>query len=204
MFAVWESQQNIGNEHGSVGVGNLFIGLQNAWQTDNQLILIASLVLGGLIGERLQLEEKLTAWGKRAENRIGNGGNVGEAFVTATLLFCVGAMAIMGSLQSGLSGDHTTLYAKSLLDGISSLLLATTLGPGVGLAAISVLLYQGLITLAAQWAAAWLNTAVIAEMTAVGGILIMALGLSMLEIKKIRVGNLLPAILVAAILAGCF
>ncbi len=188
----------------SLGLAIVLIGLKGAWETNNPLIMIAALVLGGIIGEALDLEHRLHLFGQKAERYLGRSGNVGEAFVTATLVYCVGAMAIMGSLQSGLSGNHATLYAKSLLDGISSVFFASTLGAGVALSAISVLVYQGAITLGAKWVAKCLSAAMLSEMNAVGGILVVAIGLGLLEIKKIRVGNLLPAILVAAILAWLF
>jgi len=185
----------------AIGLAIVLIGLKGAWETNNSLILIASLVLGGLVGEALRIEDRLQRFGQRAERLLGKGGNVGEAFVTATLVYCVGAMAIMGSLQSGLTGNHETLFAKSLLDGISSIFFASTLGMGVALSALSVLVYQGAITLGAQWISVLISEAMITEMSAVGGILVVAIGLNILEMKKIRVGNLLPSILIAALLA---
>lgn len=185
----------------ALGLAIVLIGLKGAWETNNALILIAALVLGGIIGEALGIEQRLHRFGQKAERYLGKSGNVGEAFVTATLVYCVGAMAIMGSLQSGLSGNHETLLAKSLLDGISSIFFASTLGVGVALSAVSVFAYQGTITLGAKWLAALISAPMISEMNAVGGILVIAIGLGILEIKKIRVGNLLPSILVAALLA---
>lgn len=185
----------------ALGLAIVLIGLKGAWETNNALILIAALVLGGIMGEALGIEDRLHLFGQRAERYLGKGGNVGEAFVTATLVYCVGAMAIMGSLQSGLSGNHETLFAKSLLDGISSVFFASTLGVGVALSAVSVFIYQGAITLGAKWLSVLISAPMISEMNAVGGILVVAIGLNILEIKKIRVGNLLPAILVAALLA---
>lgn len=185
----------------SLGLAIILIGLKGAWVTNNALILIAALVLGGIIGEALRIEDRLHLFGEKAERYLGKGSNVGEAFVTATLVFCVGAMAIMGALQSGLSGNHETLFAKALLDGISSIFFASTLGAGVALSALSVFVYQGAITLGAKWLSVLISAPMISEMNAVGGILVVAIGLNILEIKRIRVGNLLPAILVAALLA---
>ncbi len=185
----------------SLGLAIILIGLKGAWETNNALILIAALVLGGIIGEALRIEDRLHLFGEKAERYLGKGSNVGEAFVTATLVFCVGAMAIMGALQSGLSGNHETLFAKALLDGISSIFFASTLGAGVALSALSVFVYQGAITLGAKWLSVLISAPMISEMNAVGGILVVAIGLNILEIKRIRVGNLLPAILVAALLA---
>lgn len=185
----------------ALGLAIVLIGLKGAWETNNSLILIAALVLGGIIGEALRIEDRLQRFGQKAEQYLGKSGNVGEAFVTATLVYCVGAMAIMGALQSGLTGNHETLFAKSLLDGISSIFFASTLGIGVALSALSVFLYQGAITLGAKWLSVLISGPMISEMNAVGGILVVAIGLNILEVKKTRVGNLLPAILVAALLA---
>lgn len=184
----------------ALGLAIILIGLKGAWETNNSLIMIAALVIGALVGEFLRIEDRLHLFGQRAERYLGKSGNVGEAFVTATLVYCVGAMAIMGSLQSGLTGNHETLFAKSLLDGISSIFFASTLGPGVALSALSVLIYQGAITLGATWLSALVSAPMISEMNAVGGVLVVAIGLNILEVKKIRVGNLLPAIIVAALL----
>ena len=185
----------------ALGLAIVLIGLKGAWETNNSLILIAALVLGGIIGEALRIEDRLQRFGQKAEQYLGKSGNVGEAFVTATLVYCVGAMAIMGALQSGLTGNHETLFAKSLLDGISSIFFASTLGIGVALSALSVFLYQGAITLGAKWLSVLISGPMISEMNAVGGILVVAIGLNILEVKKTRVGNLLPAIPVAALLA---
>ena len=188
----------------ALGLAIVLIGLKGAWGTTNELILIASLVIGGLIGEKLDLEARLNQVGQRAEKWLGNGSNVGEGFVTATLVYCVGAMAIMGALQSGLQGDHSTLFAKSMLDGISSIFFASALGAGVALSAISVFVYQGAITLGARSVSVWLSASMITEMNAVGGLLVLAIGLNILDIKQVRVGNLLPAIPIAALLARIF
>lgn len=185
----------------ALGLAIILIGLKGAWETNNSLIMIAALVLGAIIGEFLKIEDRLHLFGQKAEGYLGKGGNLGEAFVTATLVYCVGAMAIMGSLQSGLSGNHETLLAKSLLDGISSIFFASTLGPGVALSAVSVLVYQGAITLGAKWLSVLVTGPMISEMNAVGGILVIAIGLNILEVKQTRVGNLLPAIIIAALLA---
>lgn len=187
----------------ALGLAVTFIGLKSAWETSNPLIMISALVIGGIIGEYLNIEQWLQTWAGKAERLFGaQGGNFTEAFVTSTLVYCVGAMAIMGAIQSGLTGDNSTLYAKSMLDGISSIFFASTLGAGVLLSAAPVAVYQGAITLFAGAAAAWLTPLMRTEMTAVGGILILAIGLGILEIKRIRVGNLLPAVPLAAIIAA--
>lgn len=187
----------------ALGLAIALIGLQYAWQTTNPLIMISALVVGGLVGEWLKLEERLHHFASRAERLFGQtNGNFTEAFVTSTLVYCVGAMAIMGAMQSGLTGDHSTLYAKSMLDGISSVFFASTLGAGVLLSALPVFVYQGLIALGAGYASVLLTPLMRTEMTAVGGILILAIGLGVLEIKRIRVGNLLPAVFLAALIAA--
>jgi uncharacterized membrane protein YqgA involved in biofilm formation len=173
-----------------------------AFKTQNILIVIISLVIGGVIGERVKLEARLDGFGDWISNRFGNGSdNLGQGFISASLLFCVGAMAVVGSIQDGLTGDATTLYVKSILDGVMSVVLASTLGAGVGLSAITILAYQGLITIIAGLFGAIFNELLIKEVTAVGGLLIVGIALSMMEIKKINVANLLPAVPVAALLA---
>ncbi len=176
----------------------LFIGLKGCLEGDNALIAILSMVLGAVTGTLLDLEKRLNSLGLYLERLFQSGnGSLANGFITASLLFCVGAMAVVGSLQSGLSGDHTTLFAKSLLDAISSIVFAASLGAGVLLSGVAVLLYQGAITLLAQALSPILSAAVIAEMTCVGSLLIIALSLNMLGITKIKVMNYLPAIFIA-------
>ncbi|EAX47000.1 protein of unknown function DUF554 [Thermosinus carboxydivorans Nor1] len=179
----------------------LLIGLQMAFKTHNIVVVILSMVLGGIVGEAIDIDERLNRLGDFVTARLGSEyGNAGQGFITASLVFCVGAMAIVGSLQDGLTGDATTLYAKSTLDAISSIVFASSLGIGVALSSIVILVYQGGLTLLAGSLSAVLSESVIVEMTAVGGVLIVGIALMMLEIKKIKVANLLPAIPVAAIL----
>jgi len=184
----------------AIGLGVILIGLDMALTTDNILVVLVSLVLGGIIGELVALETQLEKMGQAMERLVANGRGETtfvKGFVSASLLYCVGAMAIMGALESGLTGQHTTLFAKSLLDGVSAVILASSLGWGVAFSALSVLVYQGSITLLAKWLGAFLTEAVVTEMTAVGGLLIFAIGLDLLSIKKLKVGNLLPAVFVA-------
>ena len=163
--------------------------------------VIVSLVIGGIIGEWIDVEGKLQAVGRFAERKMSRFGNgkVAEAFVFASLVYCVGAMAIVGALESGLQGVHKILYTKALLDGFSAIFFTSTLGIGVALSAIPVFLYQGSIAVLAVWLASVLSDPIIAVMSATGGVLIMGIALNVLEIKKINVGNLLPAIFVAAV-----
>ncbi|UCF30363.1 MAG: DUF554 domain-containing protein [bacterium] len=187
-----------------LGLAVLLIGTQLALQSKQPLIVIASLLLGGIAGEILGVETRLEGFGRRLQERFRDAGDVAEAFVTASLLYCIGAMAIMGSIQDGLGERPTILYAKSALDGIASIALASTLGIGVIFSVIPLLLYQGSITLTAGWVQAYLTEPVVAEMNAVGGLLILAIGLDILGIKKLPIGNLLPGIFFAPILVWVF
>lgn len=179
-----------------VALSVILIGWKSALATDQLLIVIVSMVAGATIGEGLNIEGRLEKLGQWLEARVsaGAGGSLARGFVTASLVFCVGSMAIVGSLESGLTGNHQTLFAKSILDGVISIVFASTLGAGVLFSSAAVFLYQGLITLAAVFLKPLLAAATVAQMTAVGGLLIVAIGLNMLGMVKIRVGNLLPAI----------
>ena len=190
-----------------LGLAVILIGLQLAFQTNQPLVLIGSLILGGITGEALRIENRLENFGRRLQERFTDAGDIAEAFVTASLLYCVGAMAVMGSIQDGLGGQPTILYAKSALDGTASIVLVSTLGIGVIFSVIPILLYQGALTLAAVSVQGLLTEPVISEMNAVGGLLIFSIGLDLLGIKKIPVGNLLPGIFVAMgimVLMGMF
>ena len=187
----------------ALGLAVLVIGFQMAEKSLNILIVILSLAIGALIGEWLDLDGKLNQFGAQlgAKFSSGDAGRFSEGFVTASLMYCVGAMAIVGALQDGLTGDSSTLYAKSLLDGVSSVVFSSTLGIGVLFSAASVFVYQGAITLMASVVSSWLSNEMIAEMTATGGVLIIAISINMLEITKIKIASLLPAILIALLIA---
>ena len=179
----------------------VYIGIDGMLNGENTLILVLSMVIGGVIGTLLNLDGHLESLGNKIENKFSNGnGKIADGFVSATLLFCVGAMTIVGSLQSGLSGNHEMLFTKSILDLISSIVLASTLGWGVMLAAVSVFAIQGSIVLLAQAVEPFLSTAVIAEMTCAGSVLILALALNMLGITKIKLMNFVPAIFIPIVL----
>ncbi len=181
----------------AISLAVILIGLKAALKTEELLLVIASLAIGGLIGEFLSIEQRLDQLGQWLQNRLSkNGSDIGQGFVTASLIYCVGSMAIVGSLESGLAGNHQTLYAKSVLDGIASIILASSLGIGVAFSAVSVFVYQGAITLSAAVLKNLLVPAVIGQMSAVGGLLIMGIGINLLEITKIKVGNMLPAMAV--------
>ena len=179
----------------------LYIGIKGSLVGTNTLVTILSLVLGAILGELLNIDgaiERLGAW---AQRKLSKGGSrLGEGFVTASLLFCVGSMAVVGSLQSGLTGNHETIFTKSMLDFVSAIILASSLGLGVCLSGAFVLVYQGAIVLLARWAAPILSDYVVAEMSCAGSLLIVALGLNMLGITKLKVGNLLPAMFLPIIL----
>ena len=179
----------------------LLIGITGAIKTTDVMIAIISIVLGGIIGTLCRLDSGITALGDFIEKKTGGKlGSITQGFVTASLLFCVGAMAIVGSLNSGLMLDHRTLYAKSLLDAISAVIFATTLGWGVAFSSILLFVYQGAITVAASWLSPVLSEIAINEMAAVGSLLIIALSLNMLGLTKIKVMNYVPAIFLPILL----
>jgi|GEM_PF-38451 len=184
----------------AIGLAVVLIGIKAAIQTDAILMVIISLAVGSFIGELIRIEDRLEQFGNWIGRRLsGDSAGISKGFVTASLLYCVGAMAIVGSLESGLTGNHQTLFAKSILDGIGSIIFASTLGIGVLFSAISVFVYQGLITMTASWIKPLLLPEVVSQMSAVGGLLIFAIGISLLEIKKIKIGNMLPAIFIPLI-----
>lgn len=190
----------------AVGLSTILIGLKMVLEGRTILLIFGSLLAGAVTGELLALEERLQRWGVSLQRRFSSseGGTFTQGFVTASLLYCVGAMAVMGSLESGLTGKHTTLFAKSVLDGISSIMLSASLGPGVAFSALPVFLYQGGITVLSGSLRHFFTEAVMAEMTATGGLLILGISLNILGIKEIKVGNLLPALFYAFILAWFF
>lgn len=187
-----------------VGLAVLLIGCQLALKSREPMIIIGCLIGGGIIGELLRIEERLEKLGNWIGDRFQGSGQVAEGFVTASLLFCVGAMAIMGSLQDGLGSRPEILYAKAALDGITSVALASTLGVGVLFSSLAVFVYQGAITLSATLAQQLMTPAVVQEMNAVGGLLIFAIGLDLLGMKRVPVGNLLPAVFLAPPLVMLF
>lgn len=183
-----------------MGLVVVLIGLKTAWQTQNEVILIISIALGTLVGELLKIEEGLAKVGLWLESKVGgHEGSVAKAFVSTSLIYCVGAMAIMGAIEDGLTGNPQILFAKSAIDGIMAIVFASTLGIGVLFSTIPVFIYQGLITLFAGYLKTILSEAMIAEMNAVGGLLILAIGINILGLKKIKVGNMLPAIVFAVL-----
>jgi uncharacterized protein len=162
------------------------------------LIVMGSVIVGGIIGELLRIERGLERLGDGLKARFAAGqARFTEGFVIASLLFCVGPLTILGSIEDGLTGDYRLLAIKSLLDGFSSIAFASALGWGVGFSAIVILLYQGALTLSASWASGVFSDAMIAALTAAGGVLILGIGLRLLELREIRVANLLPSLVLA-------
>ena len=191
----------------SIALCILIIGVQMALKTQNIIIVIFSLVLGAIVGEILDIEAAMNRLGQYLGNKLSQGDGsaaaaIAAGFVNASILFCSGAMAILGSIQDGLAADHTTLFAKATLDGLISLILSANLGIGVILSALSVGIYQGSITLLAGVVGTLVTEAMLTEITASGGIMIMAIGCNMLKISSIRIGNLLPGMLFAAVITA--
>ena len=185
----------------------LYIGISGALKGQDTLQIIISIAIGALLGEIIDIDKRLNDFGNFIEEKINNKRknktqdkiSIAEGFVTSSLLFCVGAMAVVGSLESGLKGNHSTLFAKSILDGISSIIFASSLGIGVILSSIAILIYQGTITLLAGGLSTILTETIINNMSAVGSLLIVGLGFNMLGVSKIKVANLLPAIFIPII-----
>ncbi len=188
-----------------IGLCTIYIGISGTLKGENTLILILSMVLGAVMGTWLDIDKRINDlgdWiGKRFRKGDGNGPSIAEGFVTASLLFCIGAMTIVGSLNAGLAGDNEMLFTKSLLDLISSAILAVSLGAGVMFAAAFVFVFQGSIVLLAQSLQPILTDAAIAEITCAGSLMIVALGLNIIGITRIKVANYLPAIVVAPLLS---
>jgi hypothetical protein len=185
----------------------LYLGVSGSLKGQNSLITILSMVIGAIIGELLDLDlrmKHLGDWVQKKTERLAPADgktSISDGFVTASLLFCVGAMAIVGALNDGLTGDHSMLFAKSMLDGISSIVFSASLGIGVAFSAVAIFLYQGAIAVLASFLSPLLDpNTVIPEMTCVGSLLIVALGTNMLGITKIKVMNLVPAIFLPILL----
>ena len=176
------------------------VGIKLTLVGEDLTLLIVALILGTLIGELIDIEGKLDNLGAMVESKFKNKeSNITQGFVSCTLVYCVGSMAIVGSIQSGLTGNHEILFSKAVLDGIISISMAVSMGIGVVFSSISVFIYQGSITILAQFLESVLSDAVVSEMTSIGGVMIMAIGLNFLEIKRIKVGNMIPAVFIPII-----
>ena len=179
-----------------LGLCSLYIGISGAFKGENTLIMIVSIVVGIIIGEGIDIDSRVNSVVKRIESKFfrkKGKNNIAQGFISASLLFCVGSMTLVGAMNAGLLGDNTMLYTKSAMDFCSSIIFASTLGIGVLLSAIFVLIYQGGLTLLAIYAVPLLNNQVINEMTCVGSLIIIAMGLNILGITKIKLMNYIPA-----------
>lgn len=184
-----------------MGLATVVIGLKMAVSSDNDIIVIISLIIGAIIGECTHLDQKLNNLGLTIKTKLKvKDSNFVDGFVSASLIFCVGAMAIVGSIEAGLTHNYTVIFTKSTLDGIMSIVLASSMGVGVAFSALAILVYQGALTLLAGVLQSVLVDSVITYMTAAGGVLIMGIGLGIANIKDINTINLLPGVFIAGIL----
>lgn len=189
----------------ATGLAVLFVGASGVFQrmiTEpcNSVLFVISLVIGGLVGTAIDIEGKMKKIGDWIESKCKGGeGSVSRSFVAASILYCTGTMAILGSINSGIYHDYAILFTKSVLDGVYAIIFASTMGFGVMFAAVSVLVYQGVITLLAGFVEPYLTGDIMREISLVGGILITGLGIDMLGLRKVNVANLLPAVVVPVI-----
>ena len=185
----------------AIGIVTLLVGVQSFLRFDNPLVPLVSVISGLVVGELLNIDGALKRFGDSLERRFSKGGSpVSRAFVTTSLLFCVGPLTVLGSLQDGISGDYKLLALKSALDFVAALSFASVLGWGVLLSAGSVLVVQGTLTLAGSVFGSFMDQPMILAMTSTGGVLLLGLGLALLELKEVRVANMLPALLFAPLL----
>lgn len=190
-----------------LALSTFIIGLKGALVDQDMILMIVCISLGGYLGEMMQLEEnirKFADWIQEKFSKEGSQNQLAEGFVSAVLIFCVGAMAVMGSLEAGLRDNHQILITKAIIDGIASIILATTKGAGVMLSALAILLYEGGIMVLAQFVAPYLSESIVYAMSAVGSLLLVALGLNLLELTKIKVMNFLPAMFLPIVLIPLF
>jgi len=189
----------------ALGLSTLLIGLKMAFKTENILFVIGSLAVGGIIGELIGLEEWLESLGEFIKKKVkSESGSFVLGFVTSSLVFCIGPMTMVGSIQDGVSGDTGLLYAKSVLDGFASMIFASSLGVGVIFSSLTVLIFQGALTILGSKLSFLLRPEVLDELIATGGLIIVGIGFYLLGIKKIKVGNFLPALIVVVILVLLF
>lgn len=187
----------------ALGFCVIAIGLADALKMNNAIVILVSILFGGVIGHALRLEERISQVGDKAMTKFQkvvktdqDGSQISEGFIMSTIIFCVGVMSIMGSLKAGLSGDQSTLYVKAMLDFVSSIIFASTMGFGVGLSAIPVFLYQGLILVFAGFLQPFFTDIIVQELSAVGGIIVMMISFNILDLKKMPIADFLPSILI--------
>jgi uncharacterized protein len=182
----------------AAGITTIVIGVQMALKTGHILALALALILGGLLGTAIRIEDSVLSLGERLKNRFARGeegGNFALGFLNASVLYCSGAMAIIGSFKAGTEGDYTILFTKSILDGTLSVLFASAMGVGVAFSAVSVFVYQGLLTLVSIWLKPYVTPLMLGELTGIGGALVLMIGFSLLDIKKLKTGDFLPSLL---------
>ena len=188
-----------------IGLFTLFLGVYMASKTNELLLMIFSIVVGSIIGEWIDIDKYINRFGEFLKKKVGSDNSkFSEGFVTAFMLFCIGSMTILGAIEEGLGGKPNLLLAKSVLDGFSSIALGAALGIGVLFSAIPLLLFQGGLTLFAGYLENILSSVIITELSAVGGLLLIGLGLNILEIKKLKITNMLPSLIIIVILAYFF
>lgn len=189
----------------SLGLVTILIGVKMAVKTEHVLIVVGSLVIGGILGQWLEIEEKLEKVGESLKKRVGSSRqDFVLGFITASLLFCVGPMTVIGSFEDGLYNQGELIYIKSVMDGFASMALSAALGAGVIFSALVVLVYQGALTLMARYFQTALNDAVVTEMSAAGGVMVLGIAINLLGLSKIKVGNLLLALPLAAVITWIF
>jgi uncharacterized membrane protein YqgA involved in biofilm formation len=189
----------------ALGLCTIAIGIQMSFKTSNPLYMVGSILLGAIIGEALRLEEAVASGGNRLKRLLRSGNaHFTDGFVTASLLFCVGSMAILGSLQEGIGGDRTIVLTKTTLDFFAAIALGAAYGSGVMFASLPILIYQGGLTLFAGAVSPWMSDPMRVELEATGGIMILGIGINLLEIKKIPLSNRLPALAVVVVLCLLF
>jgi len=189
----------------SIGLFTLFLGVYMGLKTNNFFLIIISLVIGGILGELLHLDIKINKMGDYLKSKFkSDNSKFSEGLVTAFLLFCMGSVTILGAIEEGLGGKPNLLLAKSVLDGVSSIALAAAFGFGVAFSIIPLLVYQGGLTLLAFYFGNYFSEPIINELTSVGGIMLIGLGINILEIKQLKIINLLPSLVVIILLAYFF
>lgn len=182
----------------AAGITSLVIGIQMAIKTSHVLALALALILGGLLGTAIKIEDAVLSLGERLKNRFARNeknGNFAEGFLSASVLYCSGAMAIIGSFKAGTEGDFSLLLTKSILDGTLSVLFASAMGIGVAFSALSVLGYQGILTLISIWVKPYVSDLMLAELTGIGGALVIMIGIGLLDLKKLKTGDFIPSLL---------
>jgi uncharacterized membrane protein YqgA involved in biofilm formation len=187
----------------AAGIVSLTIGIQMALKTSHVLAFAIALILGGLAGTFLDIEGAILRLGERLKKRFAKreeGGTFAYGFLSASVLYCSGAMAIVGSFKAGTEGDYALILTKSVLDGFISIIFASAMGVGVAFSALTVLVYQGFLTLASVWLKPWVSELMIAELTGIGGALVVMIGINLLDLKKLKTGDFLPALVVTVLL----